>query len=134
MPSLLIDALTAETGMCTVTSPTLSRSLHIIISGSPLNSEAKNSVWPVKRNASPCTFSLQIGPVTTASIVPAFRSVAAAFSAATEAAPAAGVISPGSTRNSSEQQLTRLTRFGLASAADPTMLKLRFSAPSICFL
>ena len=39
--------LTSATGMCLVTSPTRSTSLHIIIIGSPSNSAPKNSVWPV---------------------------------------------------------------------------------------
>ena len=117
-----------------VTSPTFSRSLHISISGSPPNSCAKNSVCPVKPNCSPCTFSLQIGAVTTASIRPAFRSAAAARSAATEASPAAALSTPGSTRRSPDTQSTRLIRFGAASRADTTVLNPKFSAASICFL
>ena len=37
----------SETGMCFVTRPTRSRSLHMIIMGSPSSSAPKYSVWPV---------------------------------------------------------------------------------------
>ena len=45
--SLEMLRLISDTGMCLVTSPTRSTSLHRIIIGSPPSSAPKNSVWPV---------------------------------------------------------------------------------------
>ncbi len=45
--SLSIAAATSDTGICIVTSPTRSTSLHIIIIASPPDTAARNSVWPV---------------------------------------------------------------------------------------
>ena len=48
--SLLVQnmlRLISDTGICLVTSPTRSTSLHRIIIGSPPSSAPKNSVWPV---------------------------------------------------------------------------------------
>ncbi len=128
MPSRVMWALTSVTGRWIVTRPTRRRSLHMIIIGSPSSSAARNSVWPVKRNPSPCIASLLIGAVTSASMRRALRSSVARRSAASAAAADSGVARPGSTVSRSPTG-TIFTRPRRASSAEATFASAGASSP-----